>query len=79
MELHVAASPDPALLIEKRRKAKIRSMDFAAALGIERTTLWKRENQPTSAPAGWWSEYESTLQQMLVKRASEALALAGQP
>lgn len=71
-------APTPEQLVQARRQGRITTTDFALSLGIDRTTLWKRENYPQTAPAGWWDLYAATLRDKLTERHERALAAVGQ-
>lgn len=51
----------------------VTATDMAVAMGIDRTTLWKRENHPQTAPRGWWDEYRQVLQDQISPQAQNAV------
>ena len=55
------------------RKRWVKTGDMATALDIDRTTLWKRENWPASAPVEFWPQYAAALRSKISPQAQEAL------
>jgi len=62
----------PSQLIELRKRW-VGAQVMANELGIDRTTLWKREGNPTEAPSVFWSEYARALRAKISPQAQEAL------
>lgn len=62
-------------LIERARRHRIRKIDLARAMGLERTTVWKYEQSPAAAPEGFWGRYETAIGRVLAEREA---ALAGE-
>jgi hypothetical protein len=59
-------------LIEVRRKW-VTTLEMSQALGIDRTTLWKRERQPAAAPVEFWQDYANALRSKISPQAQDAL------
>jgi hypothetical protein len=68
---------DPsAPLIERAHRNRVRKSDLSAELGIDRSTLWKYERQPTAAPEGFWSRYRQALDAIIRSRDNEPAGVA---
>ena len=60
-------------LIDNSRRCRVGKQELSVALGIDRTTLWKYEGWPETAPEGFWDRYREAIATIL----NERVALVG--
>ena len=61
-----------AQLIEVRKR-RVTVGKMAAAMGVNRTTVWRNEETPAQASADFWVRYASALRSLISPQAKEAI------
>lgn len=55
---------EPRALIESGARARVRKSELYNALGVSRFALWMYEQNPETAPEGFWERYRAALVQI---------------
>ena len=67
---------EAARLVQTAETARIGKQELAVSLQIDRSTLWKYERWPETAPEGFWARYREALASINAER-KQALVAAG--
>lgn len=57
--------PEQIEALIRQRARWVGKSEMSMDLGIDRTTLWKREKFPDQAPEGFWVQYATALRRRL--------------